>query len=73
MSDEPTNWKAEAEEQCKPKAKPEWLKYEQCVARITDEKTGSVIPGKNCTGYYIDYWHAIDQCALPIYSKKITF
>jgi len=67
MSDEPTNPKFEAEEQCKPKCLQPWIEYEKCVQRIEDK------PGKNCNGYYIDFWHCVDKCALPIYSKKITF
>lgn len=67
MSDEPTNPKIEAEEFCVPKCQVPWAEYEKCVTRIDGK------PGKHCQGYYLDYWKCIDVCALPIYSKKITF
>jgi ubiquinol-cytochrome c reductase subunit 6 len=67
MSDEPSNPKVAAEELCKPKCQEPWKTYLQCQDRIEGQN------GKHCQGYYLDFWHCVDKCALPIYTKKITF
>lgn len=66
MSDEePVNPKLVAEEQCKPQCPAQWKEYEKCVARIEGK------PGKHCQGYYLEFWHCVDKCALPIYWKEL--
>jgi len=43
-----------------------WEEYEKCEARI--EKKG----GGTCTGWYMDYFHCIDQCSTKTLFKTLA-
>ncbi|KAL3538596.1 hypothetical protein ACH5RR_001962 [Cinchona calisaya] len=64
--EEPVDPKKQMEDVCKAKCVREWRAYEDCVLRISKDKTGT----KHCTGQYFDYWHCIDKCVAPkLFSK----
>jgi len=57
--------KVVAEEECKPACVKYEDIYNQCAKRIEGQE------GKHCTGYALDWWKCIDQCAAPKYFPKL--
>merc|ERR1712037_467002 len=60
------DFKAGVEKACHAGCHHAWEEYEKCELRIEKKGQGE------CTGYYMDYFHCIDQCSSKLLFKTLV-